>query len=136
MSFRYIDKAAILEDEHQQRLKRIALIERENREMAPIWQEKQAKMFPTAIQLTQTPTLADVLTEETQMNAKNEDVLFQRAEAKLAQIASRPIVQYILDRLEGNELLYLVNQWNAIEKKLRDEYSTKGLDKDILISLI
>lgn len=136
MSFSFIDRNKILQDEKANRLKKIALIERENAEMLPLWQEKQAKLFPQAIQLSQIPTLQDVLTEETQKNAMNEDILIQRAESKISQIASKPIVQYILDRLEIQDLFYVVNQWNAIEKKLREEYSTKGLDKDILISLI
>ena len=136
MSFSVIDRNKILEDERTNRLKKIALIERENTEMLPFFMEKQAKLFPQAVQLSQIPTLGEVLTEETQKNAMNEDILLQRGEAKLNQIASKPIVQYILDRLEIGDLSYLVNQWNGIEKKLRDEYSTKGLDKDILISII
>jgi hypothetical protein len=53
MSFAFIDRNAILDDERQQRLKRMRLIERENAEMAPFWAEKQKAQFPTAIQLTQ-----------------------------------------------------------------------------------
>jgi hypothetical protein len=132
----FIDRGKILQDERINRLKKIALIDRENIEMQPIWYEKQQKMFPTAIQISPIPSLGEVITEEAQRNAGNEDVLLQRAEGKLAQIAPRPIVQYILDRLENKDLYYLVNQWNGIEKRLREEYSTKGLDKDILISLI
>ena len=36
MSFRVIDRNALLDDEHQERLKRIKLIERETAEMKPI----------------------------------------------------------------------------------------------------
>ncbi len=82
MSFAFIDKNAILEDERLQRLKKIKLLERENTEMAPFWAEKQKAQFPTAIQLTQTPTIGQIITEETQRNASNPDVLYQRAEQK------------------------------------------------------
>ena len=37
MSFREIDRNAILEDERVQRLKKIKLLERENRESEPKW---------------------------------------------------------------------------------------------------
>ena len=37
MSFRVIDRNAILKDKHEQRLCRIKLIERETANMAPIW---------------------------------------------------------------------------------------------------
>ena len=80
MSFKEIDRKAILDDEHIQRLKRIKLIERETAEQAPLWQAKQATLFPTAIPLTQTPTLGQIITEETQKNAYDPDVLLQRAE--------------------------------------------------------
>ena len=79
MSFRVIDRNAILNDEHEQRLKRIALIQRETAEMAPIWQAKQASLYPTAIPITDTPTLGQVITQEIQSNASNPDVLLQRA---------------------------------------------------------
>ena len=48
MSFRVIDRNAILDDEHKQRLKRIALIQRETAEMAPFWAAKQASLYPTS----------------------------------------------------------------------------------------
>ncbi|MFN9910062.1 MAG: hypothetical protein ACK56F_28765 [bacterium] len=67
--------------------------------MLPFWQEKQAKLFPQAIQLSQVPTLGEVLTQEIQNNERNEDVLLQRGEAKLQQIATKPLDEYILDRL-------------------------------------
>ena len=99
MSFQEIDRKAILDDEHQQRLRRIKLIERETKEQAPLWAAKQATLFPTALPLAQTPTLGQVITEETQKNAFDIDILYQRAEQKLKTIADNTNVQYILDRL-------------------------------------
>ena len=64
MSFREIDRNAILEDERIQRLKKIKLLERENAENAPRWQEKQVLAYPSAIPLSNTPTLGEILTEE------------------------------------------------------------------------
>ena len=136
MSFKFIDKNAILEDEHQQRLKRIKLIERETAEMAPIFAEKQKALFPTAIQLTQTPTMGQAITEETQRNAENSDVLYQRAEQKIKQIADTTNAEYILDRLDDLDLKYLVNGWDGILRTVKEKYSSSGLDKDIFIGLI
>ena len=75
MSFQEINRNAILEDEHQQRLRRIKLIERETAENAPLWAQKQATLFPQAIPLTQTPSLGQIITQETQKNAYDPDVL-------------------------------------------------------------
>jgi hypothetical protein len=136
MSFQEIDRNAILDDEHQQRLRRIKLIERETAEQAPIWAAKQATLFPTALPLSQTPTLGQIITEEVQKNAYDADVLYQRAEQKINTIADKTNAEYILDRLENEDLFYLVNSWDGIVKKLRDEYSKSGLDKAIFIDLI
>jgi hypothetical protein len=106
MSFQVIDKKAILDDEHVNRLKRIKLIERETAEQAPLWAAKQATLFPTALPLTQTPTLGQVITEETQKNSKDSDVLFQRAEQKIKEIADNTNTQYILDRLEDVDFFF------------------------------
>ena len=118
MSFKQIDRNAILDDEHQQRLKRIKLIERETAENAPIWAAKQATLYPTALALKVTPTLGQVITEETQRNAYDADVLHQRAEQKLKTIADNINVEYILDRLEDEDLYYLVNGWDGILKTI------------------
>ena len=136
MSFQVIDKKAILDDEHVNRLKRIKLIERETAEQAPLWAAKQATLFPTALPLTQTPTLGQVITEETQKNAYDPNVLYQRAEQKLKTIADNTNVQYILDRLTDEEMYYLVNSWDGILKTLKEKYTTSGLDKNIFVNMI
>ena len=136
MSFQVIDKKAILDDEHVNRLKRIKLIERETAEQAPLWAAKQATLFPQALPLTQTPTLGQVITEETQKNAYDPNVLYQRAEQKLKTIADNTNVQYILDRLTDEEMYYLVNSWDGILKTLKEKYTTSGLDKNIFVNMI
>lgn len=137
MSFQVIDKNAIMDDERVQRLKKIKLLERENAEMAPFWAEKQKALFPTAIQLTQTPTIGQIITEETQRNASNPDVLYQRAEQKIKQIADNANTEYILDRLDDLDLKYLVNGWDGIVKQIKEKYSASGgLDKDVFVAIV
>ena len=126
MSFRTIDRNAILKDEHEQRLRRIKLIERETAEIAPIWAAKQASLYPTAIPISQTPSLGHVITQEIQSNASNPDVLIQRAELKLKEVADGPNIEYILDRLDEIDLKYLVNSWNAVIKELKETYKSTG----------
>ena len=77
MLFRTIDCNAILKDEHEQRLRRNKLKEREMAEMAPIWAAKQASLYPTALPITQTPSLGQAITQEIQSNSFNPDVLLQ-----------------------------------------------------------
>ena len=136
MSFQVIDRNAILDDERVQRLKKIKLLERENRENLPKFQEKQAQQFPTALPLSNNPTLGQVISEETQKISLDPEIVFQRAEAKLITIAPKEATDYILDRLDDEEMYYLVNSWDGITKKLREQYSTKGLDKEVFIRLI
>ena len=137
MSFAVIDKNAIMDDERVQRLKKIKLLQRENAEMAPFWAEKQKALFPTAIQLTQTPSIGQIITEEAQRNADNPDVLYQRAEQKIKQIADNANTEYILDRLNDLDLKYLVNGWDGIVKQIKEKYSASGgLDKDIFLKIV
>jgi hypothetical protein len=64
------------------------------------------------------------------------DVLYQRAEQKLLQLADKTNTEYILDRLEDEELYYLVNNWDGVMKDLKEKYNSKQLDKNIFISLV
>ena len=136
MSFQPIDRNAILEDEHIQRLKKIKLLQREDRENEPKWKERQLLAFPNAVPLSNTPTLGEILSEENQRGNRDPEIIYQRAEAKIKEIADNTNTQYILDRLENDDLFFLVNSWDGIIKKLRDEYSKTGLDKNIFISLV
>jgi len=106
MSFQVIDRDAILNDERTQRLKKIRLLERENRENLPKWVEKQQQAFPTAIPLSNTPSLGQIITEESQKSATDPDIVYQRAEAKIMQIAPRLATEYILDRLTDKDLFF------------------------------
>ena len=54
MSFTQIDRNSILHYEHIQRLKKIKLLEREERAKPPKWAEKQQLAFPTALPLSNT----------------------------------------------------------------------------------
>ena len=130
------DINARLADERDQRLRKIRLIQRETAENEPIWKAKQMTMYPTAVPITQTPTLGQVITEEIQKNAMNSDVLSQRAEQKLLQLADKTNTEYILDRLEDEELFYLVNNWDGIIKELKEKFNSKQLDKNIFIALV
>ena len=89
-----------------------------------------------AIPLSNTPNLAQIILEENTNISQNPDIVYQRAEAKLITLASKPNVDYIMDKLLDKELFYLVNSFDGITKKLREQYSSKGLDKDIFIRLI
>ena len=135
MSFKEIDRNVILEDERVQRLKKIKLLQRENRENAPSWKEKQMIAFPTAIPLSNTPTLGQVITEENQKGSQDPTIIFQRAEAKLLQISDKTNAQYILDRLDDNELFYLINGYDGLIKIIKEKYNQK-IDKDIFVRLI
>jgi hypothetical protein len=136
MSFQEIDRQAILDDEHQQRLRRIKLIELETKEQAPLWAAKQQTLFPTALPLTQTPSLGQIITEEIQNNAYDPDVLYQRAEQKIKSIADNTNTQYILDRLDDQQLYYLVNSWDGIVKNLKEKYNLQVMLLNLVLKIM
>ena len=136
MSFREIDRNAILEDERVQRLKKIKLLDREDRENEPKLKEKQLLSFPNAIPISNTPTLAQIITEENQRGSQDEEIIFQRAEAKIASLSDPKIAEYILDRLEPREQFFVVNSFDGLVKTIKEKYNQKSIDKDVFIRLI
>ena len=87
--------------------------------MAPIWAAKLASLHPTALPISQIPSLGQVTTQEIQSNTSNPNVLLQRAELKLKEVADAPNIEHILDRLDKIDWKYLVIAWNGIIKKLK-----------------
>jgi len=136
MSFREIDRYAILEDERVQRLKKIKLLDREDRENEPKWKERQLLAFPNAIPISNTPTLAQIITEENQRGSQDEEIIYQRAEAKIASLSDPKIAQYILDRLEPREQFFVVNSFDGLVKTIREKFNQKNIDKDSFIRII
>ena len=136
MSFREIDQQTIQDDARIQRLLKMKIIEMETKENAPKWREQQMLRFPQAIPISDVPTLGQIISEEKAESATNEEMLYQRAELKLNTIAPKTSVEFILDRLSRQDLYYLNNSWDGLLKKLREEYSTKGLDKMAFVGII
>jgi hypothetical protein len=136
MSFREINRQALQDDEKVQRLMKMKIIEMETKENAPRWKEQQMLRFPQALAISNVPTLAQIISDEQTESSMNEEMLYQRAEAKLQTIAPKTSVEFILDRLTRQDLFYLNNSWEGILKKIREEYSTKGLDKLAFIGII
>ena len=123
-------------DETRQRNLRIKLLKREELEANALWKEKQMRLYPSGIMITNTPTLQEVLIEENMNLGRDEDVNFDRATKNLMQVADRQTVQYILDRLTSDQIFILNQKWTAILEKLKKTYNKTGLDKDIFINFI
>ena len=102
-------------------------MQRENRENDPSRKEKQKIAFPTAIPLSNTPTLGQVITEENQKGSQDHNIIYQRAEAKLLQISDKTNAQNILDRLNDNELFYIINGYDGIIKIIKEKYNKKSI---------
>jgi len=136
MSFREIERNAILDDERVQRLEKIKLLERKNREGEPKWKEKQLLSFPNAIPLSNTPTLGQIISGENQRGSQDEEIVYQRAEAKIASLSDPKIAQYILDRLEPREQFFVVNSFDGLVKTIREKYNQRSIDKDVFIRII
>ena len=103
--------------------------------MAHFWQAKQTMLYPTSIQISETRSLRQVITEIIQKTATNLEILLQRTELTLNEIADSSITEYILDKLDYQVLKFLVNLMNGILKELKNKFCTSGLDKDVFICL-
>ena len=115
--------------------RRIAIknIQRETREMAPQWKKSQQKLYGSMLDVTPEVSLGQVIMNEglSSMDTENNIAI---AITELTKIADRTIAEYVVDRLEPSEILYLVVNLKGIVRNIRKNKSR--LDKDMFIEMI
>ena len=93
-------------DEAKQRQIKLRLLDRERKESQPMWLDKQRAFYGNVLQISQPPSLAKLITDEQSKSIydtiNNETKLLD----KLIRIASPENAEYILDRLEPDEIFY------------------------------
>ena len=115
--------------------RRIAIknIQREIREMAPQWKKSQQKLYGNMLDVTPEISLGQVIINEglPLMDTENNIAI---AIAELTKIADRTVAEYVVDRLEPSEILYLVVNLKGIVRNIKKTKSR--LDKDMFIEII
>ena len=115
--------------------RRIAIknIQREIREMAPQWKKSQQKLYGNMLDVTPEVSLGQVIINEglPLMDTENNIAI---AITELTKIADQNIAEYVVDRLEPSEILYLVVNLKGIVRNIRKTKSR--LDKDMFIEII
>ena len=109
-----------IEQEDATANRRIAIknIQRETREMAPQWKKSQKKLYGNMLDITPEISLGQVIMNEglSSMDTENNIVI---AITELTKIADRTIAEYVVDRLEPSEILYLVVNLKGIVRNIK-----------------
>ena len=116
--------------------RRIAIknIQRETREMAPQWKKSQQKLYGSMLDITPDVSLGQVIIMNEGLSSLDLENNVAITITELTNIADRPLADYIVDRLEPSEILYLVVNLKGIVRNIKKNKSR--LDKDMFIEII
>lgn len=118
------------------RFRKIAIqnLQRDNLEAQSIWRDKQIKSYGNMIQITQETPLSKIITDEQQAQSQDEFLQKQHALANLNTIATPENAEYIIDRLDFEQIKYLNDNWVGLMRSLKKQ--TSRLDKNIFVNKI
>ena len=123
----------LAEDEANQRRIQLKNIERDSKGMAPVWKQQQMATYPKLLDITPDIPLEKIISSENSL-ADNNDNNRAIAYRDLVSISSPTIAEYILDRLEPDEILFLIIHFKGIVYSMRKK--TSRMDKDYFIDII
>jgi hypothetical protein len=132
-------RAVEQEDATANRRISIKNIQRETREIAPQRKKSQKKLYGNVWDITPEISLGQLLINEglSSMDTENNiaiAIAIAIAITELSKIADRTIAEYVVDRLEPSDILYLVVNLKDIVRNIRKNKSR--LDKDMFIDII
>jgi hypothetical protein len=118
------------------KLRKIAIqnMQRDNLEAQSIWRDKQMKSYGNLVSITEATPLSKIITDEQQAQSQDEFLQRQHAMANLATIADPPNVEYIIDRLNFEQMRYMNDNWVGLLRSIKKQNSR--LDKNIFVNLI
>ena len=122
------------EDQANQRRIQLKNLAREDAEAQVRWRQKQMDLYNNMITVTQSPTMAQIITSQYKGDQYDPEVEMQRGLANLLKISSTENAEYILDRLEPDDI-YLMNlNFAGVVRDIQK--NNKTLDKKIFISRV
>ena len=126
-------EANILEEA---KLRKIAIqnMQRDNLEAQSIWRDKQMKSYGNLISITEETPLSKIITDEQQAQSQDEFLQRQHAMANLNTIADPPNVEYIVDRLNPEQMRYMNDNWVGLLRSIKKKNSR--MDKNVFVNAI
>ena len=108
-------------------------LQRNDFENAPQWKAKQQNLYGNLVDVTPDSSISNVIIQENSLasNAGNNLAIVTR---DLRTIADPQVVQYILDRLSPDEILYLTVNFKSILREFKKNGTR--MDKDIFVEYV
>ena len=122
------------EDQANQLRIQLKNLARENAEAQVKWRQKQMDLYNNMITVTQGPTMAQIITSEYKGDDFDPQIETQKGLANLLKIANAENAQYILDRLDPQEIFNMNVNFAGIVKEIQK--TRKNVDKKLFISRI
>jgi hypothetical protein len=131
-----VDKKAILaKDEAVQRNIAINLQKKFDPISKAMFREKQLELYPNLLQVSNEPSLANLIANERDSGLNSDGLQsYSLAKNNLMTIADEETSNYILDRLNDEQIQTLNQGFPGFVKTLRDNY--KNIDKNKFIDLV
>jgi hypothetical protein len=103
---------------------------------APFWNAKQHVLYPNTLNLNHQPTQQEVLIIET----NHDNSIFEEqnrgvAKGLITSISNPQIADYVINKLDANEVAGLNQQFENLKRVLKKEYLF-GISKDALVNYI
>lgn len=127
-------REAFADDVSAQRKIQLRNLEREAKESSVIWRQKQLDLYKTLIPITKGQTMAELITSEYKNNEVDPEIELQKGLENLLQFANQENAQYILDRLEPEQILSMNFNFPRLIREIKK--NSKRIDKNIFIELI
>jgi hypothetical protein len=118
------------------RLRKIAIqnLQRDNLEASAIWRDKQMKSYGNLVTITESTPLSKIITDEQQARSQDEFLQRQHAIANISTLADQANTEYIIDRLNPEQMRWMNDNWTGIIRDIRKK-STR-MDKDVFVNFI
>ena len=120
-----------VDDAYKIRQIQIKNLQRETIEANVLWASRQRDLYQNSIQVSPITTLSQVITSEISRDPMQD---YQKATANLLTLADNKTAQYILDRLEPEQIAIMNLNFPALVIKIKKDY--KNLDKNVFVNFV
>jgi hypothetical protein len=126
-------EAEILENARNRKIA-IQNLQRDNLEAESIWRDKQQKSYGNLVSITEAVPLSKIITDEQQARSQDEFLQRQHATANVGTLADQANTEYIIDRLNYEQMRWLNDNWEGIIRNIKKKSSR--MDKNIFVNMI
>ena len=126
-------EAEILENARNRKIA-IQNLQRDNLEAESIWRDKQQKSYGNMVSITEAVPLSKIITDEQQAQSQDQFLQRQHATANIGTLADQANTEYIIDRLNYDQMRWMNDNWEGIIRNIKKK-STR-MDKNIFVNMI